>query len=192
MKPPPGAILAGGQSLRMGTNKAFLEIDGKLMIRHPLDVLQVVCSEVAVIGGSREGFSILGVRWHPDAVPDCGPLGGILTALKIYKKNVVVAACDLPRLRPDLLRLLISQHFQAKAQITVPQAGERIQPLVGIYHPSCLPILNRFLARGERRVLQFLQECNTLVVRVESILPSLSPDTFLNVNTPAEYESSRR
>jgi molybdenum cofactor guanylyltransferase len=188
----PGAILAGGQSRRMGVDKAFLEVDGKPLIRHSLEVLREVCSEVVIIGGNGEKFSRFGLAWHPDAVMDCGPLGGIYTALSLLKDDVVMMACDLPRVTPELLRFLISHHRQSKAQITVPEAGKRVQPLVGVYNPSCLPLLDHFLERGERRVLHFLRECRTVAVSIESAVPPFPLDTLLNVNTPQEYQSSAR
>jgi len=188
----PGAILAGGQSRRMGRDKAFLDIGGKPMIKRTCDVLHEVCSEVMIVGGSEERYSGFGVPWHSDLVSDCGPLGGIYTALKLAGSDVFVAACDLPNLSSDLIRFLILQYDPSKAGITIARLGETLQPLLGVYSSSYLPVLGAFLERGGRSVQQFVYECPSLIVSLESANPPFSQEVLLNVNTPEEYRNLTR
>ena len=185
----PGAVLAGGQSRRMGTIKALMMVDGKPMIRLVADALKEVCSDVVIVGGSEKEYSALGFPWYPDSVPNRGPLGGIYTALTRAGTDVVIAACDLPNINSDLLRFLLSRHNASESRTTVLRSGPVIQPLLGVYHSTCLPILHRFLERGGRKVLEFLDQCNVTVADLESAPHSFPPDMLLNLNTVDEYQS---
>jgi molybdopterin-guanine dinucleotide biosynthesis protein A len=173
----------------MGTNKALLEIDGKRMIRLVADVLKEVCNEVIIVGGSKEEYSALEFPWYPDTIPDRGPLGGIYTALQRPGTDVVIAACDLPNINSDLLRFLLSRHNSDESCTTVLRSGSVIQPLLGVYHSTCLPILHRFLESGGRKVLEFLDQCKTSFADLESAPHPFSPEMLLNLNTYVEYQS---
>jgi molybdopterin-guanine dinucleotide biosynthesis protein A len=140
----------------MGKNKALMKVDGKPMARLVADVLKEVCNEVAIVGGNKEEHSTLGFPWFPDSVRDCGPLGGIYTALTLFENDVVVCACDLPNITPDLVQFLLFHDASAGSSATVLCSGTMIQPLLGVYHQSCLPLLRHFLEDGGRKVLDFL------------------------------------
>lgn len=185
----PGAVLAGGQSRRMGTNKALMEVDGKPMARLVADVLKEVCNEVAIVGGSKEAHSALGFPWFPDSVRDCGPLGGIYTALTLFENDVVVCACDLPNITPELVQFLLSRDASAESSATVLCSGTMIQPLLGVYHQSCLPALRRFLEGGGRKVLDFLHECIPACADLGLSRTPFSGELLLNINTMDEYRS---
>ncbi len=186
----PGVILAGGKSTRMGKEKAFLEVGGKQLIRRVADVMMAVCSDVSVVGGTEEKFSHHGLPWFPDKVPGLGPLGGIETALLRKKSDIVVAACDLPYLTPDLLRFLLQHHDPHAHPITVVRRGSTVQPLLGVYGIRCLEHLSLFLRTGKRRVMDFLNECPTTFLSLDSASSPLPGNVLLNLNTPAEYLSA--
>ena len=75
-----GFLLCGGQSSRMGTDKALLLLDGEPLVQRGLRTLDEVCREVAIAGGAQE-LSRFG-RVIPDEVRGCGPLGGVVSALE--------------------------------------------------------------------------------------------------------------
>ena len=185
----PGAVLAGGQSRRMGTNKALMEVDGKPMIRLIADSLKEVCNDVMIVGGNKDAYATFGFPWYPDDVPDRGPLGGIYTALTRAGTDVLIAACDLPNVNSHLLRFLLSRYNSRESQTTILCSGSVIQPLLGVYHPTCLPILHRFLKSGGRKVLEFLDQCTITFVDLESAPHPFSPEMLLNLNTFVEYQS---
>jgi len=185
----PGAVLAGGQSRRMGTNKALMEVEGKPMARLVADVLKEVCNEVVIVGGSKEEHSALGFPWFPDSMRDCGPLGGIYTALTLFENDVVVCACDLPNITPDLLKFLLSRDASAESSATVLSSGTMIQPLLGVYHQTCRPTLHHFLENGGRKVFDFLQQCTPSFADLASSPGPFSGELLLNINTMAEYRS---
>src|SRR5258706_6638023 len=85
-------ILAGGLSRRMGTDKARLRLGSRTMLQHVQAAAKATGLPVRVIS--------------KDLIPNCGPLGGLYTALKTTKHDAILAlACDMPFVTPDLLIL---------------------------------------------------------------------------------------
>ena len=80
---PPAtiAILAGGQSRRMGTDKALLPINGQSLIERVAARCQTLDLPLIIIANQVERFAGLGLPVYPDEIPDKGSMGGIYTAL---------------------------------------------------------------------------------------------------------------
>ena len=95
-----GAVLCGGRSRRMGTDKAFVEVAGIAMAERVATALSAGgCAPVVLVGGDAALLARFGHRVVADRFPDQGPAGGVLTALDAVSASVVVvAACDLPML----------------------------------------------------------------------------------------------
>ena len=93
-----GAVLAGGASRRMGSDKAFAEVGGRPLVARAADTLaRAGADPVAVVGGDAAGLARLGLHRVPDRWPGEGPLGGLITALDTSPRPVtVIVACDLP------------------------------------------------------------------------------------------------
>ena len=98
----------------MGVDKAVLDLNGRPMALRVADTLrQAGALEVLAVGGRPEWAKVLvGVdrcdEWVPDLHPGDGPLGGVVTAAAARPNSfLVVAACDLPDLRPAVVEALI-------------------------------------------------------------------------------------
>src|ERR1700758_5454346 len=90
-----GFVLAGGQSSRMGTDKAFVELGGHTLLERALQTVSAVASEVWILG-SREKFGEFGDMIE-DEFPDHGPLGGIHAALRASCQDLnLILAVDMP------------------------------------------------------------------------------------------------
>ena len=132
------AVLAGGQSRRMGRDKALLTLNGQTLIEcvlaaaHPLE-----CPTFIV--GDPAAYAQLGPPVYPDHRPNLGPIGGLFTALELAAGPVLLLACDLPFLTPEFLRYLISRRGTHQAR--VPSTAEGSQPLCALYEPSCLEVI---------------------------------------------------
>ena len=104
-----GAILAGGQSRRMGSDKAALLIQGEPILKRTARLVASITADVAIIGPPERAALAPGVRILPDRWPQQGPLGGIATALQALPgEAVLVVGCDMPFLNAALLRYLIA------------------------------------------------------------------------------------
>jgi molybdopterin-guanine dinucleotide biosynthesis protein A len=156
-------VQAGGRSSRMGQDKAFLEVEGLTLVERVLVAAQSVVNSLSIIINSnnpnRDAYQKLIDKWNVRLLYDLhdhrGPLGGIHTALVHCAKEeaALILACDLPFLTTQFLLFLSQIHQNDNHQsITLPVDREgRLQPLAGIYSPSCLPAIERMLAQDVLR-----------------------------------------
>ena len=187
-----GFILAGGQSSRMGRDKALLEIGGVPLVVRTTRLLEPRVAAVTVIG-PPERYAALGLRVVPDDQPAIGPLGGIVTALRITASewNLLVG-CDLPHLSGEWLDWLVQRALVSKAEALVPEAERGLEPLCAIYRRSCGPALAAAIARGERKVSDAVARLNLEKITAAQWKPfDASGALFKNMNTPADHEEAR-
>ena len=134
------------------------------------------------------------VEWLADSYHDCGPLGGLATALTSCADWVLFVACDMPLVKPELFA-----HFCTLAAMTddtgtdrwdaiVPVVDSYPEALHALYHPRCLPAIVARLATHDRRAISFLPDVRVRYVH-EDELRQLDPalHSFVNANTPAEW-----
>jgi molybdopterin-guanine dinucleotide biosynthesis protein A len=146
-----GAVLTGGASTRMGTDKAFLEVGGEALatVAHRA-LVEAGASEVMAMGGDLERLRPLGFTVHPDSAPGEGPLGGILDALRLASTDVVVVlACDQPAVDATLVRRLL-EAMTDEDDAAVPVVDDMPQPLAAAYRKRALAALAAAFAAGER------------------------------------------
>ncbi len=186
------AVLAGGQSRRMGVDKAFLELGGRPLIQWTLEALAGIGQEIIIIANDRQRYAGLGVRVEPDILPGYGALGGIYTALaRASCARVLVVACDMPFLSRPLLRYLVGLSSQFDA--VVPRLPDGVEPLHAVYTKACLDPIRRALARGEKRIISFFADiCLRYVEPAEIAVFDPEFRSFMNLNTPADLEAIRK
>ena len=175
-----GVILAGGESSRMGSDKALLTIDGVSFLERIRQTLSGVLGDVVISARDEIGYSVPGARVIGDVYKNCGPLAGIHAALlAIPTSRAFIVSCDLPLVTPEAcLRMLTTE---APDDVVVARRESRLQPLFGLYHKKILPELERSLRQNRFSVLDFLDGVDVTIV-------DLGPSAGLvNVNTPGEY-----
>ena len=192
-----GAILAGGRSRRMGRDKALLPFSGRPLILHAAETLGEVVPEVAVIASRGSSYAFLPVPVIEDRFPDRGPLGGLHAALvHAAGRPVFCLACDLPLVRPELIRYIIDfagpDATSRAAFVKVPAMAGRVQPLCGWYAAGCLGPVEKRLRDGRLKVLDFLEEMPTVQVRLTADLPFFREDLLANLNREEDYEKVTR
>lgn len=193
-----GIVLAGGRSLRMGTDKAHLQVNGKALIRHICDELETICGEVTVVvpfGEPERYRDVLkpSVSIASDRYPDKGPLAGIhagLSALPDEADYAFVMACDMPVISVGLferMRTLIFGRLRGGDGEDIPEAVLcHGQPFHAFYHRSAALTAERLLRRDERRLAAFTDKLHCFYVQQEA------GDCFLNLNTRADYMAYRQ
>jgi molybdopterin-guanine dinucleotide biosynthesis protein A len=103
--PASALILAGGQSSRMGTDKALLLVNDEPLIAHAAKALASVFDEVLISANQPEKYTFLSLPILQDPVPDTGPMAGVIAGLRTARHpRLAVVACDI--LTPDLTLLL--------------------------------------------------------------------------------------
>ncbi len=188
MEPISAIIQAGGQSRRMGRDKALIEYQGQPILTHVIATLRQLSADVIVVANRSDVYgplvSSVGARLVPDYDPPAGPLGGIAAGLAaIQHELAIVVACDMPLLNLDLLRHLIAR--AAGVDAVVPVTGDQYEPLHAVYRRTCLAAIQRRLSNDERRVISFFQDVRLAVVpETEWRVFDPSGRSLANLNTP--------
>ena len=184
-------ILAGGNSTRMGTDKAFVMLEGRTLLARALEVCRTVTCEVRIVGDRRKFAPFAPVV--EDVFPGCGPLAGIHAALRASQTELnVVLAVDLPFVSPALLLFLVAQGRESRAMVTVPRAGEGWQPLCAIYRRAFADAAETALRAGRYKIDALFDSALTHSVGEEDLRSAgFSPVVFRNLNTPEELADAR-
>ncbi len=196
------SVLAGGQSRRMGRDKAFMPVGGRWLIERVLDTLSQVSDDLLIVTNTPEPYAGFGVRIVGDVYPGTGALGGIFTAIQAARHPYTfVVACDMPFLNADLLRYMavlapaydvvvprLASDGRDRAADPKSTAKEReLHPLHAIYAKTCLEPIERALREDDLRTIAFHSHVRVCYVEQEEI-DVFDPQhlSLFNVNTPNE------
>lgn len=213
-----GYVLAGGESARMGRDKALLEIGGVTLVERAARLVKSVTGNATVVGQPRV-FQHLKLRAIADDWPGTGPLGGIATALRASEAewNLIVA-CDLPYLTGNWLRLLVARarnasgvktpeeagrltaelnprpsNFVEEADAVLPMNERGAEPLCAMYHKRCEAAVWLALNRGTRKVTDGLTGLRVAhIERAEWKGFDSEGLLFKNMNSPEDYEEAKK
>ena len=179
-------ILGGGKSTRMGTDKAFVEFEGRTLLDRALDLARSVSRDVQIVG-QKEKYSAYAPTVE-DIFPGCGPLGGIHAALRASNRDVnLILAVDVPFVTEELLRYLIGRAEASAALVTVPRVGHGFQPLCAVYRRGFGDAAERALRQGRYKIDALFDPAHTQIIREEELQSAgFSAACFRNLNTPED------
>lgn len=192
-----GVILAGGNSLRMGREKAFVHLGGRPLIEHVIDRFAPQVAPLAInANGDAHRFAAYALPVLADDEPDTGPLGGILAGLRWAASlpgkpaYVATAPIDSPFLPGDLVARLEAGRA-GRPLIAIAASGDRDHPVFGLW-PVALanPLADWRRTAKSQGVRAFLAASGYTVVGFD--VPPGGPDPFLNANTPEELDAAAR
>jgi molybdopterin-guanine dinucleotide biosynthesis protein A len=186
-----GIVLAGGAGLRLGQDKALVEVAGQPLAQRVVDVLRSLVGEIVLVTPSPERLAWLGLPAVGDIYPGVGTLGGLHAGLAaITNPYGLVVGCDMPFLNRDLLAFMIAQTGQD--EVIMPRVGRFYEPLHAIYARSVLPVLEERILAGQRRIRQACAGLRTRYI-LEDEIAAFDPDhlSFFNVNTPEDLERAQ-
>ncbi len=187
-----GVVLAGGQSRRMGRNKALMQLGGERLVDRVVRTLREVCAELLMVTNNPEVYADTGIRMVGDVWPDKGSLGGIYSGLyHATTPYCLVVACDMPFLQAASLRYLIESI--GDHDVVMPDVSGEQQPLHAIYARTCLEPIRRRLEADRLRIVGFLPDVRVRTITAEELHP-FDPEllAFQNLNTPEEFEAAAR
>lgn len=183
------AIQAGGQSKRMGSDKALLPFINQTLIEYVIERVRPIADELLITSNNLEAYISFGVPIYQDILPERGALGGLFTALSVAAHPYVgVIACDMPFVCPDLLlaeyNLLVDQQFDA----VIPKTQQGTEPFHAVYRSNiCLPAIREAIKAGELRMDAWFSKVHVRYlssVEIETYDPSKL--AFWNINTPED------
>jgi len=185
-----GVVLAGGQSRRFGSPKAFAKLNGTYFFEIAVEALRAVVEDIYIVS-------------HPSLV-DCfrqhtaekvimdeeryrgqGPLAGIYTVMKESRTEwIFVLPCDMPYMRPEVA-VKLAQYANEKFDAVICAHFGRIQPLVGMYHRRTFAQIEKLLQAKDNRMKSLLDRCHVRYVTEQDFWED--EIVFRNVNMPNEY-----
>jgi len=178
------ALLAGGESRRMGADKATIVVDGEPLWSRQLRTLRELEPQTVLISArAKPSWAPAGAEIVLDAPPSRGPLSGLVRALEsVRTTHVLVLAIDLPQMTSSHLAKLWT--FARPGRGIVPQNGGRFEPLGAVYPAESLAAMRMALADGEsslQSLVRWLVNANRLAVYEPTPAES---QFYRNVNTP--------
>jgi molybdopterin-guanine dinucleotide biosynthesis protein A len=185
-------ILAGGKSARMGSDKAFLELGGRPLIQHAVDLARALTPQVKIVGH--------GVKFHrfadvlPDLYPDHGPLGGIHAALRASGTDLnLILGVDMPFLSSEFLRFLADSAQASEALVTLPFVADRLQTLCAIYRKGFCATAERAIAGNRNKIDALFSGISVRIIdQSELVTAGFTAEMFSNLNTPEEWRQAQQ
>jgi molybdenum cofactor guanylyltransferase len=184
-------ILAGGQSSRMGRDKAMLAPGGTPLLMRTAALLALLAGPPIIVGPPAR-YSALGYDVIPDDGASIGPLGGIATALRHSNQvwNLIVG-CDLPFLTSPWLDYLMGRAVESNADAVIPQSAAGAEPLCAMYRKTCVTPVLAAIDRGTRKVTDAFAALKIDVVTPQEWKPfDESGHLFKNMNAPGDFEEA--
>ncbi|HHG84360.1 MAG TPA: molybdenum cofactor guanylyltransferase [Bacteroidetes bacterium] len=182
-----GILLSGGNSRRMGRDKALLPYQGSTLLGHAATLLASVCTPIFIISTNPKHQTPISSTFA-DTYPNHGPLGGIFTGLKAAQtKWALVLACDMPRITPDFLGSLCALPPQyPAADLIIFQENDRLQPLCALFSKSSLDLIAEAIALNSLSVNKIIQKLHTEIVPANANFAGWFPGIFDNWNRPED------
>ena len=199
-----GLVLAGGQSRRMGQDKALMRYQGRTLIDNASLLLQAASCDKVLISRNTPGFL-------NDKIEDAGPLSGVHAVLDALSQSdnhngnpceLLVLPVDMPQMTPELLRILVSRGREAEKACYVEK---RFLPFyLPVTQDTKALLANYLVEQSKRRVVGFLEILNAVSLKEGDLKKTARKDEsdnkkrlanmsnedgveWLNVNTPGEW-----
>ena len=171
------AVLAGGASRRMGTNKSLVELGGKPLVQHVLECVRRLNAPILLVTNNPELYNRFGVKMVGDVIPGKGSLGGIYTALTYSTTPFTLCvACDMPFLNLHLLTYLLS--LRTGFDAVVPMVDGQPQGLHSVYHRRCVQPIRALLDHNELRISGIFDHLRVRLVS-EAAIRDIDPGAAL-------------
>lgn len=197
------AVQAGGQSSRMGEDKALKPFLGRPLIQRVLDRLSPIADELIVTTNRPADYAFLQHRLVADLKPGRGALGGLYTALDSATfPFVAVVACDMPFASAKLIetaaQIMDAEDVDVVIARVTPgvepggKGSDGYEPLHALYRRAgCLPAIESAIEADQWKVIAWFPRVNVRVLTADEI-KSADPDglAFWNVNTPEEFAAA--
>lgn len=182
-------LLAGGQSRRMGRDKAFLEIGGEPLWRRQIAKLEQTADEVLISVRDAASSIESAHRKIFDPPEANGPLAGLAAALRVASHaHLLVLAVDLPAMTSDYLRALSSQISAGRG--AVPLADGFFQGTAAIYPREILPLVEEVLKSEDLSFQHLLRRAAALGMMKGIVVTAEEIPLFANWNTPGAISVS--
>lgn len=159
-------VLVGGRSTRFGRDKLLEPVcGGRVLVQHPIDALRSVFGRrVLLVGACDPRVVALGDGTMPDDHPGVGPLGGVLSALRLARQDIFVLAGDMPSVDSSTIASIIRTAVSNPTTAAVLALTNDVQPCLGLYRASAMGLLEAALRSGRHALRAAIPDANRLLV----------------------------
>jgi molybdopterin-guanine dinucleotide biosynthesis protein A len=196
-------VQAGGESRRMGQDKALMPFLGRPLIQRVVDRLTPIADEVIVTTNRPEAYRFLDLPLFPDLIPGRGALGGLYTAIaSATHPFVAVVACDMPFASAKLIEAASQIMLEEEADVVIPRlnsaepAGksEGFEPLHAVYRrATCVPEIEAAIAADQWKLISWFPRVKVRVLQPDEVkVFEPSGLAFWNLNTPEEFAEAEK
>ena len=186
-------IQAGGESRRMGRDKALVPFLGQPLIQRVLERLRPVAEEHLITTNHPQNYLFLGLPLITDIFPGRGALGGLYTALQAARNPfVAVVACDMPFANPQFFQTLFEMLENSHVDAVIPQSEEGSESFHAVYRKeTSLALVREAIEEGYWRADAWFASANIRFLSIEEV-KVIDPSglIFRNVNTPEEFAAA--
>jgi len=179
-----GAILVGGKGRRFGGDKSLILLNGESLLEVVVRRFYDLFTEILLVG--REGIKMeeKNIKCVVDIYNSSGSIGGIYTALNYCRDtHCFITACDMPFIKKEFVNFLLSfVEKEDKLDIVIPYSKNGFEPLCAVYSKRCIPIFDRLIKEGERKIIKALDFVKSRVISKDEI-PNFREEMFFNINT---------
>ena len=188
-------IQAGGQSTRMGENKALKQFLGRPLIERVMERVNPIADELFVTTNQPNEFAFLHVPLVADRKPGRGALGGLYTAIVTAgQPYVAVVACDMPFASSSLLEAAAGILERESSDVVIAKTDEGFEPLHAVYRrATCLPAIESAMEADQWKVISWFPNVRVRTLSHEEVKKH-DPEglAFWNLNTPEEFAEAER
>ena len=187
-QPVTGIILSGGKNIRMGVNKAFLQIGQRTIIERTAELFNQLFGQVILVTKDPLDYSHLNLEIAVDLFPRGGALVGIYTGLFYAShSSCFIAACDMPFLNPAVIHYMVD--LGENYDVVIPSLEDGYHPTHALYSRRCINHIEHLIEKKNYKITDFFQKVRVREVTPAEIKP-LDPDmdSFLNINTPEDLK----
>ena len=189
-----GIVLAGGQSRRLGRDKAVETIVGQPMLHRVFDRIRPVCDDISVVVSDDARADNLPIPADvlviTDKYPGKGSLGGIYSGLIASPGEYgLVVACDMPFLNISLLEEILK--LGADVDVCVPVISGRPEPTHALYSKNCVPYIKAQLDDDDLKITRFFNKVKVHYIS-EDASRSIDPQlhSFFNINRQGDLDEA--
>ncbi len=175
-----GVVLAGGQSRRFGQDKGLYPFRGKPLAERALEIISPHCSELLICSNTVNAYRQFGAPVIKDIHKNCGPLGGIHSALiHATGQKVVCIPCDCPFIPTDMIGFLLQR--SGNHHVVMPHHRTFIETLCAVWQKNSLLHLEKAINEKRYKILDAIITMNVLLVNPENE-PFYHSRMFHNIN----------
>ncbi len=184
----PVVVLAGGQSRRFGSNKAFAKINNKPMLDHILDVVRDSGSEAILSISDPVEFADYDYPKIFDPDPELrSPLNGLLASMRVLPGYFLALTVDSPGIVPEVLERFMQDAVGETGRPVVAGDDRRIYPFPGVYHADNIDEFEAAYCSGDYRLTELIASMNPIIIpldEIRAIDPGLR--SYVNINSPED------